>query len=274
MQTEKREFRAHQHLIVQQIKNQAGTLTKALLEAVMNGIDAGASRIDVTITPDSFEVRDDGCGIQDRKLIEEFFEMFGTPHQEGDAKFGRFRIGRGQLFAFAVNQWRTGPFVMDVDFNKHGLNYELTTLKTSIKGTIITGKLYERQTANGVFYTAKELADHTKYVDCAVWINGKQTNTPAAKLKWDTVTDEAFIRRRENGMVDFYQQGVFVESLHASMEGGGGTIVTKSAVELNTARNQVLRSCPRFKRIMAAFREESKERISKKARNSAEQEFL
>ena len=45
--TDTRKFRMHPDLLFSVIKAQAGTLAKALMELVMNSVDAGASRIEI-----------------------------------------------------------------------------------------------------------------------------------------------------------------------------------------------------------------------------------
>ena len=51
--SERRRFGMHQNLLYDVILRQAGTLQKAVLEGVMNGVDARATRIDIQITKDT-----------------------------------------------------------------------------------------------------------------------------------------------------------------------------------------------------------------------------
>ena len=117
--TESRTFKMHDKLLLDVIKKQAGSIQKAVLEGVMNSIEAGASQVDVTVEPTQIRIIDDGRGFQSRQEIELFFETFGQPHTESENKrWAQFRMGRGQLFAFGRNEWRTGPYVMRVDINQ------------------------------------------------------------------------------------------------------------------------------------------------------------
>src|ERR1700692_2131939 len=99
---QRRSLKVHPAILHSVIGAQSGTLGKALLEAIMNSHDSSSAECKVTLTKTSFEVRDDGRGFQSEKEIEDWFETFGTPHAEGDAEFGRFRVGRGQLLNFGI----------------------------------------------------------------------------------------------------------------------------------------------------------------------------
>lgn len=140
---ETRTFKPHPALLLSVIRNQAGTIGKAILELVMNSLDAGCTRVDIELTRHTFKVVDDGKGFVSRQEIEEFFEYFGTPHQAGDAVYGRFRIGRGQIMAFSRSIWRSGEFRMGVDVEGNGLDYTLETGLESVKGCSVEGDIYE-----------------------------------------------------------------------------------------------------------------------------------
>src|ERR1051325_290463 len=123
---ETRRFQMHHQLLHDVILRQAGTLGKALLESVMNAVDARATRCEISLTADSVIVQDDGIGFRSREEIEQFFEVFGQPHQTGEEKvYGTFRMGRGQMFAFGHNLWKTAHFEMEVDVKRSGLDYVL-----------------------------------------------------------------------------------------------------------------------------------------------------
>ena len=89
---ERRAFGVHPQILLTIMREQAGSLSKALAELVMNSVDAGARRIDITIGEATFIVADDGQGFTSREQLENFFEIFGTPHNEDDAysRYGRF----------------------------------------------------------------------------------------------------------------------------------------------------------------------------------------
>lgn len=267
VQTQRRRLQAHENLILQVIKRQAGTLSKAVLEGVMNAIDAGAQNISVTVGTSTVTISDDGRGFESEESIKQVFEVFGQPHDldEGgiskDAKFGTFRIGRGQLFAFGVNTWRSNGFQMMTDINAWELEYNLTTDLPVQPGCMITVKLYEHLDQRSVQNTVDEITRFCRYVPQNLVVNGELIARDPAKMKWDVETDEAYINKkvaasrwRSASGLDVYQQGVFVETLPASEYGLEGTIVIKRAVQVNFARNQVIRSCKRWQKIARLLR--------------------
>ena len=119
----------HQNLLRDVIERQAGTIDKAVLEQVMNLIEAGATRGDITITPKRIVVKDDGVGFQSREEIEAAFEVFGKSDERKleNKRYARFQMGRGQGFAFARTTYRTRTFEMFVDIRDEelGLGYVL-----------------------------------------------------------------------------------------------------------------------------------------------------
>lgn len=275
----KKRFKAHDNLIVDVIKRQSGTVGKAVLEGVMNSIDAGATRVDVVLKAGSLSITDDGKGFASEAEVDEYFATFGTPHETDeagevkDARFGEFRMGRGQLFAFGQNVWITNAFELRVDINKHGLDFHLEKAKTPHKGCQVHVGLYERLDAPSVMHMTEEITRNCQYVDITVTLNGKQINTPPANASWTEETEDAYIKVANSSSkgIDFYQQGVFVQTIPAWQIGASGIIVTKQRVKLNFARNEVMRSDTRFKRIMTKFKDDNEERLSKKESLSDEE---
>ncbi|HRY04314.1 MAG TPA: ATP-binding protein, partial [Beijerinckiaceae bacterium] len=92
------------------IREQASTVEKAIAELVMNAVDAGADEIHIAVDQAGFTVRDNGRGFASRNEILTCFRRFGAPHVAGDATFGRFRIGRGQIMHWARCSWRSNTF--------------------------------------------------------------------------------------------------------------------------------------------------------------------
>jgi hypothetical protein len=248
------DFTMDPNLLVSVIKAQAGTLSKAVLEGVMNSIDAGATRVDITVDCESFRIEDNGRGFTSDDEIKNWFGRFGTPHVEGDAIYGKFRMGRGQMMSFAVTHWRSGPFQMVVDIENRGLTYDLQTLDEPVKGCRIDGKLYQPMSSWKLADTLTELKKFVAYTPRPVYVNGELFGAPAARLKTWTFEDEyAYYKVVHDATeMEVYNQGVFVESAGTWRIGMGGVIVSKLPLKVNFARNSVLEdSCPVWRQIVA-----------------------
>nr|WP_242281345.1 ATP-binding protein [Pantoea deleyi] len=126
------------------IYSQAGSVAKALIELIMNSVDAGAGAITLNITPGGFSCCDDGRGFTSYDDVKRYFGRFGTPHREGDATYGRFRLGRGQIMAHARTVWRSQRWQMEVDTRVMGYEYELTEPEALQAGCTISGDWYSR----------------------------------------------------------------------------------------------------------------------------------
>lgn len=262
-------------MFLMMIRAQAGTLAKAVLEGVMNSIDSffrmrnegvepdGKPRIDVKLTSKMLTITDNALGFRSKEEILDVWEVFGRPHpkdDEGfstDATYGKFRIGRGQLFSFGRNTWRSRQFIMETDIDAWGRDYQLTVdERENVTGCEVVVDLYESLSLRDIQNTVDEITRFCRYVDVDLFVNGIRVNTPPAGEKWDVVTDMVYIRKRPvtdrygyGSGLDVYQQGVFVENIRSSEFGLEGVVVTKCEVSLNFARNQVLRRCPRCKTI-------------------------
>ncbi len=266
---ERRTLKMHPRLLWDVITRQAGTKEKALLEAVQNSIDAGTDRIDIRLDAASFTISDNGKGFKDRAEIEDFFETFGFPHEAGDAKFGRYRMGRGQLFCFGVNNWKSNGFHMEVDLKPQGpgerrdkgddrLGYDLRTLPVPRPGCEIDVRLYESMLPGDLHRTTKGIEDFVKYVDIPVHLNGKVVNTPPADRKWSKVTDDGFFHFAEKSTLTVYNMGVLVREYPSHLYGGiGGVVVSKERLDVNFARNDVIGTCPVWKRIQGVMRQQA-----------------
>ena len=240
----------HPELLFSVIKSQAGTLSKAVLELVMNSIDAGATKVEVSLDRKALKVSDDGKGFASRREIDEFFETFGTPHKEGDSIYGRFRMGRGQCFAFAVNQWRSGEFQMDVDIQGRGLDYTLQTGLAAVKGCHVDGRLYEPLDPSELINTERTLKEQCRYTPAPVYLNGKLLTEKADGQKWTLVDEDAYIRANDSRQLSVYNLGVLVAHFSSAEFGVGGVVVSKKQLEVNFARNDILRNkCAVWRRI-------------------------
>lgn len=254
---EVRQFRMHPDLLYSVIKAQAGTHEKALLEAVMNAVDAGATKCDIEIDQKGYVINDNGKGFASRQEIEDFFETFGTPHKEGDATYGKFRMGRGQLFAFSRTVWQSNNFLMDVCIKTKGLDYLLKDDQPVYAGCKITGTWHEKLKSYDVINIGRELKTLIRYMQIPVTINGEVISCLAHEQKWDAETPEAYIKVSQNaGALSVYNLGALVCHYPASKFGIGGVVVAKEQLTVNFARNDVLVSeCKVWKKISKKLNE-------------------
>lgn len=271
---EVKEFRVHPAILHSIISAQAGTLAKGLGEAYMNAVDAGATKFRVKLETTGFLVKDDGRGFRSRQEIDEWFGTFGTPHQEGDATYGRFRMGRGQLMAFARTVWRTGEFEMDADVKNEGLNYRFKEGLKAEKGCAITGTLYKPLDLYGIDSVVREFTELIKYGQIPVSLNGKIVTTQRNTVKWSEETEDAYIKTDASGSLKVYNLGVLVRTYGAYMLGSGGVIVSKVPLKVNFARNDVLVSeCEVWPRIVRHVKAASTRKVAKK-RSMSDQERM
>lgn len=263
-QLETRRLTVSPHMIYALIKNQAGTLAKAVLECVMNSIDAGATKVDIKVDSKTLRIVDDGCGFATRKSILSCFEVFGFEHKAGDRTYGQFGIGRAQLWNFCTTKWRTRTFSMDVDIKNKGLDYVLQENLEDVKGLTIEGAFYAPMKTSEILAFEHEFASLALYAQIPVTVNGKLTSKDPSKEKWTHDTPEAWINIRESGNLQVYNLGVFVREYPSYQVGCGGKIVTKPGVRLtlNMARNDIiLTDCKVWKKIKPFLQNESDKRI-------------
>jgi hypothetical protein len=252
---ETKKFKVHPDIIFKLIDSQAGSVEKALLELVMNSVDAGATEVKVDITDKGFMVSDNGRGFEDMRAVDEFFGTFGTPHAENDATYGKFRLGRGQIMAFATNNWRSGEFFMGVDVKNRGTEYDQKNGLPLQQGCEIKGDFYERLSRSQALVAERNLAEMVQYVAVPVLVNGKCCSQKQMEMKWTFEDDDAYYQLSgAKNHLAVYNLGVFVSNVWAGNCGIGGVVVSKRQLTLNMARNDVLQSkCAVWKRVIKAI---------------------
>lgn len=263
--TETRRFSMHPKLLLDVIRRQAGSLMKAVLEGVMNSIDAGCTQCSISIEPERVRISDDGSGIVDRDSVSLFFETFGQPHAEEEGKvYGTFRMGRGQMFSFGKNIWRTGPFSMVVDVANRGLDYELKTEKKVKPGCEIDIELYDNLLPSDMAETTRTLKHWLKYAPVTVTLNGEKINVDPEKEKWDTVLPEAYVRLTQSGSLQLFNLGVHTMDFSSHRFGCGGVVVSRKQLKVNFARNDVQADCPVWRKVKPVVDTRAKAVIKKK----------
>ncbi|HBP6526440.1 TPA: ATP-binding protein [Pseudomonas aeruginosa] len=238
------------------IYSQAGSIGKAIIELLMNSVDAKAGAVTLVLNKDGFECTDDGAGFVSKEDVLRYFGRFGTPHVEGDATYGRFRLGRGQIMAHASTVWTSNAWRMTVDTRAMGYEYDLDDLHESEHrpGCAIKGKWYEPLNDSEWMSAIQEIKDLVRYTPIRVMLNGKQITRDPRQEKWDAEDEFAWYRVKEDGAVSIYNQGVLVRHDSSHLWGAGGLIVSKKAVSLNVSRTEILRkNCPVWKGIAKQF---------------------
>ena len=270
--SETHEFTMSPALLRTMILRQAGSLSKAILEGVMNGVDAGADRIDVEIDRNQLVIRDNGKGMTSRREIEAYFQRFGAPHSADEKKvFGEFRMGRGQLFAFGVNSWRTGPFRMRVDANPNvkgevPLAFDLEVHSDEVRGCEITVDLFKTRSRQAIVDLRDRLQRELRYLDADVRLNGERITTPLDDIEWDYVTEDAYFLWRNDGRLRWYNLGVFVMERGSYQYGVAAHVVSRRKLQVNFARNDVIEDDPAVRRILKTLRKHGRKERDK-ARN-------
>tara|TARA_Y100000310_G_scaffold56232_1_gene51569 strand:+ start:18310 stop:19965 length:1656 start_codon:yes stop_codon:yes gene_type:complete len=251
MAAQVKSLKMHNKLLLDVIKRQAGTLEKAILEGVMNGIEAGASRVDIEFAENDgsaiLAIKDDGKGISSETEIEKFFETFGTPHDESENKvWAQFRMGRGQLFAFGKNTWNTSTFKMEVDIDNWGLDYHLTKDLQHRNGCDILVELYQNpigRSYNSVEALKDRVMAQIRYMSVPVFFNGEQINVDPSTLKWTEEDKYAYYNFDGGTNLTYYNLGAYVMTRSASDAGTVGIIVSKQQLKVNFARNDIQHDC-------------------------------
>jgi hypothetical protein len=262
---ETRRLVAHEKLLIDVIKRQAGTLKKAILEGTMNSIEAGATKIDIKFVaersqdranpnPAFLSIYDDGIGIKTKEELEKHFETFGQPHESTEnVIWKQFRMGRGQMFAFGKNTWRTSTFQMVVDIDKTELDWSLMENLESVDGCKIDIELYKNPLDDGIFNSIKsfkeEVKEQVRFVKIPVYFNDELISVNPITLNWDYEDDDAYYKFTDTSNLMFYNLGVYVMSKTIKEAGVGGIIVSKKQLIVNFARNDIQSTCLVYKNI-------------------------
>lgn len=263
---ETRRFGMAPKLLMDVIRRQAGTLAKAVMEGVMNSVDAKATKCQILLDSTSLSISDNGSGIESKDQIEKWFETFGSEHTAAEGKvYGTFRMGRGQLFAYGENKWRTGPFQMLIDVNRLGLDYRLESNLSKLKGCQIKIGLYEELSPSDLAQTLTLLHKWLKYAPIPIELNGQNITVDPKADKWTLDTEEAYIKTAEIGTLAIYNLGIHVMDLPAHRYGIGGTVVSKKQLKVNFARNDIQSDCVVWKEIRKSVETVSRKHLEKKA---------
>jgi len=271
---EKRRLVAHEKLLIDVIKRQAGSLKKAILEGTMNSVEAGATEIGINFLcehdgPALLSIYDDGIGIRTKKELTQHFETFGQPHEENEnVIWKQFRMGRGQMFAFGKNTWRTSQFEMIVDVDNTELDYDLRSGLDEVDGCRIEIDLYQNPIKNGNIRSINALKEEVKeqvhFVEIPVKFNDEIISVNPNTLVWDYEDDNAYYLFNDTSRLKIYNLGVYVKSRYISDAGVGGIIVSKKRLDVNFARNDIQSTCKVYSEIEKIIQKNKIKKASKK----------
>ena len=237
------------------IERQAGTLDKAILELITNGIDAGASRIDVEFHDEyRISVRDNGRGFRTREEVEKHFGDFGFDHDTEEERAmgrinGRFGMGRSQVYGFGRSSWRTHSFCMDVDIrSEKDLAFDLTCgLPDAVDGCHIDVELYEPMSTVDKERVRRTLKDHVKYAPSAIYVDQKRVNEDVSNIKWTAESERLMFLNKPTATygLEVHNMGIYVNRFARSTIGVSGVIVSKlpHSFKVTMSRTDIHRSC-------------------------------
>jgi hypothetical protein len=288
MGTETRTLQADPNLLLDVMRKQAGTLQKAVCEGTMNSIEAGATAIHIKLweEPPTEEekaqgsrgkafvtIQDDGLGIKTRKEVEMHFERFGTPHDASENKtWAKFRMGRGQMFAFGKNTWRTCTFEMLVDIEDPDmrLNWIFEEGLPEHEGCLIHIELYRNPF--GTYDCAspdafkERLQEQVRFVRTPVYFNDELISVDPDELEWDFEDEHSYYQFNDNSQFKIYNLGIFTRGYSIAHIGVGGTAVSKKQLDVNFARNDILSTCAVWKAMQVVVQENKIKKAQKKYR--------
>ncbi len=246
--------------IIEVIEGQTDGLDKAFGELVMNSVDAKARYVNIRMYVNDnknieFTFEDNGRGFAKTDILK-YFKVFGQPHKEGDATFGKFRMGRSQILYYARTKWYTRKYQMNIDLyeplkkrNIKSLGFDLLTRDEHVQGCKIHGVLYRENIDLYCFSIdsfKSELKELIQYIDMPVLFNGELITTSVKDIKKGayaiTHEDEVAYYFMDHNCPELllYNQGVLVEYNDLFDHLAKGIIITKTSLNLDHSRRTVL----------------------------------
>lgn len=286
----RQQFEATEGLLEDVMRKQAGSVEKAVLEAVMNSVDANAESIEIVITEESITISDDGDGMEQWE-VEEYFKKFGLKDDDiEDKDFGKFRIGRGQIFNFGENIWHSKDNLMVVNLDHDysfiqkdyfgdldeeeidghegsnvvletkGLSYNLLPAAEEMEGCSIQVNLYED--IDDPESVVSEVTKLTRYIS---WVHDVTIRIKSQDSEFEEIWNEPDVdfetdlawyvvdRDSYGSKTQIYNQGAFVKTEQITKT--PGEIISKIDLDVNFARNDILDTDQYFKRITEDYEE-------------------
>jgi hypothetical protein len=239
------EFDIHKNQVRTNIERQIGNFGRAILEAVQNSVDAGATDCSVLLDCNRAIISDNGKGMSDLETITTCFRVFGQPHTEEEAKiYGAFRMGRGQLFAAGRNIWRTCQYEIVVDY-KEKLGFDLHDNMSFNPGCHIEIQFYKPLTESDVTRILAELRRDVRWMSSIkVTANGHELSRNPENSTWQFKNAWYYFQPARTGQLHVYNMGLRVVTYPNSKLGIGGELVSTVPMALISARNDLMDNCP------------------------------
>lgn len=255
-----RSFDVDKNIIWSLVFKQSKSLSGSVVELIQNSFDAGATSVYLNLTETGFTISDNGKGFKSREEIENWFEVFGYSGRDAEEnKFGRFRMGRGQIMGHAKTIWKSGEFQMSVDVKNHGLNYTLNSSLEPTNGCYISGDWYQKLAKHhsvcndfkdNLSCFIDDVTNKVKYLlGMDVFINDVLVNE--INTQDITYEDDLFIFIEKPVLywksIQIYNLGINICEL--KLRQLNGVVITKKHLSLNISRSEVQTSCKLFKEI-------------------------
>jgi len=269
-----RKFKATEGLLHDVMRKQSGVIEKAWLEALMNSVDANATEFRLSVTENESVISDDGDSMTEEQ-VDQYFEQFGLKDSDiQDKDFGKFRMGRGQIFNFGVNVWRAKenymvvsldsekttvdlPDCTDTDdesiidqdgetytVNTEGLSYALLDAKAIDSGLHISVQHY--QPISNLDNTIDEFKELAQYVgwfhDVEVYVNDELLDEKPEVIEETELAYYIEGKERYYNDATVYNIGAKVDSF--DLGPGGVDIISKSDLDVTLDRTDILDTDP------------------------------
>lgn len=266
----KQDFQATEGLLHDVMRKQSGVIEKAWLEALMNSVDANASEFRLMVDEEQSVIEDDGDSMTEAE-VEKYFTQFGLKDSDiTEKEFGKFRMGRGQIFNFGTNVWRArnnymvvdldnetttvdlpecnvqeDDGVVDVDgetytLNTEGLSYVMLSASENTEGLSITVHHYNE--LDDVEDTISEFEKLARYVTwfhgVDVYVNGELVARQPEVIE---ETELAYYTKPGSGVLstsEVFNKGAFVDRFNLGPTSIG--IITKADLDVTLDRTDIL----------------------------------
>lgn len=252
------------------ILGQAGSREKAIIELIMNEIDAGATDVNIDIDDDlsAIHVYGNGRGFGSYENAVKRFGDLAFDHRDGDEvamnrRYGTHGLGRAQILAFGRCIWASYTLKIECNlFSGKDLDvpFEITQYADSLfDGCRVDITFKDVLSFGEARHLRLEIERMSKYLPCRLHVNGATVNKSRGDVKWTAKTDKlGFILSNAQNGLSVFNDGVFIRDYPHSQFGISGDITSLDCTfAVNVARNDILlASCtlwPELKSLLKPF---------------------